>query len=91
MQNDLAGFRGRDFPGQDAVLEFDREQFRDVAALGDPGYAATAVIFGEVALGLALDPIDSPGGVLTPAVALGDTLVDRLHARGVELSVQRTG
>ncbi len=59
-----------------------------VAALGDPGYAATAVIFGEAALSLALDPLDSPGGVLTPAVALGDALVDRLHARGLELTVR---
>jgi short subunit dehydrogenase-like uncharacterized protein len=61
-----------------------------VAALGDPGYAATAVIFGEVGLSLALDPLDSPGGVLTPAVAVGDALVDRLHARGMELAVRRT-
>lgn len=61
-----------------------------VAAAGDPGYAATAVMFGEAGLALAVDPLDSPGGVLTPAVALGDALVDRLRARGVELAVTRT-
>ena len=61
-----------------------------VAAAGDPGYAATAVIFGEAGLSLALDPLTSPGGVLTPAVALGDALVERLRARSVELSVTRT-
>jgi short subunit dehydrogenase-like uncharacterized protein len=60
-----------------------------VAASGDPGYAATAVIFGESALCLAHDPLDSPGGVLTPAAGLGRCLADRLRARGVELSVTR--
>ena len=60
-----------------------------MAASGDPGYAATAVIFGESALCLARDPLDSPGGVLTPAAGLGRTLADRLRARGVELSVTR--
>jgi short subunit dehydrogenase-like uncharacterized protein len=61
-----------------------------VAAQGDPGYAATAVMLGESALCLGLDPLESPGGVLTPAVAMGDHLVDRLRARGFELSVART-
>jgi short subunit dehydrogenase-like uncharacterized protein len=60
-----------------------------VAASGDPGYAATAVIFGESALCLAHDPLGSPGGVLTPAAGLGRCLADRLRARGVELSVTR--
>jgi short subunit dehydrogenase-like uncharacterized protein len=62
-----------------------------VAAKGDPGYAATAVMLGESALALGLDPLDSPGGVLTPAVAMGDHLVERLRARGFELSVTRAG
>ena len=61
-----------------------------VAAQGDPGYAATAVMFGESALCLGRDPLTSPGGVLTPAVAMGDRLVDRLRTRGFELSVART-
>jgi short subunit dehydrogenase-like uncharacterized protein len=62
-----------------------------VAAQGDPGYAATAVMLGESALCLGRDPLTSTGGVLTPAVAMGDHLVDRLRARGFELSVARTG
>jgi len=61
-----------------------------VAAQGDPGYAATAVMLGESALSLGLDPLSCAGGVLTPAVALGDHLVARLRARGFELSVSRT-
>jgi short subunit dehydrogenase-like uncharacterized protein len=60
-----------------------------VAAQGDPGYAATAVIFGQSALSLARDALDSPGGVLTPAAALGDHLADRLRGQGFELSVAR--
>jgi short subunit dehydrogenase-like uncharacterized protein len=60
-----------------------------VAATGDPGYAATSVIFAESALCLACDRLDSPGGVLTPAAGLGRPLVDRLRSRGVELSVTR--
>jgi short subunit dehydrogenase-like uncharacterized protein len=62
-----------------------------VAAQGDPGYAATAVMLGESALCLGLDPLTSAGGVLTPAVAMGDHLVERLRARGFELSVRRIG
>ncbi len=61
-----------------------------VAAQGDPGYAATAVMLGESALSLGLDQLSCAGGVLTPAVAMGDHLVARLRARGFELSVSRT-
>ena len=58
-----------------------------VAAKGDPGYAATAVMLGESALCLAADELDSPGGVLTPAVAMGDALVERLRIAGMTLTV----
>jgi len=47
------------------------------------------VMIGESVLSLALDEGRGAGGVLTPAVALGDRLVDRLQARGFELSVSR--
>lgn len=60
-----------------------------IAAQGDPGYTATTIMFGESALCLASDPLTSPGGVLTPAVAMGDRLVDRLHGHGLQLSVAR--
>jgi short subunit dehydrogenase-like uncharacterized protein len=60
-----------------------------VAAQGDPGYAATAVMLGESALCLAEDGdrLPSGGGVLTPAVAMGDVLVERLRIAGMTLSV----
>ena len=54
-----------------------------VAAQGDPGYAATAVLFGESALCLALaGDLPGEGGVLTPATAMGGALVERLRAAG---------
>jgi short subunit dehydrogenase-like uncharacterized protein len=60
-----------------------------VAAKGDPGYAATAVMLGESALCLTLDDDRLPpgGGVLTPAVAMGDTLVELLRIAGMTLTV----
>lgn len=60
-----------------------------VAAQGDPGYAATAVMLGESALCLALDADRLPdaAGVLTPATGMGTALVDRLRARGFTLEV----
>ena len=60
-----------------------------VAAKGDPGYAATAVMLGESALCLAVDQdrLGSGGGVLTPAVAMGDALVERLRIAGMTLTV----
>jgi short subunit dehydrogenase-like uncharacterized protein len=63
-----------------------------VRAKGDPGYAATAVMLGEAALALVLDREalpPTPGGVLTPATALGDALVTRLRNAGFELSARR--
>jgi short subunit dehydrogenase-like uncharacterized protein len=60
-----------------------------VAAKGDPGYAATAVMFGESAMSLGTDALTGSGGVLTPAVAMGQHLVDRLCARGFEISVRK--
>ena len=60
-----------------------------VAAYGDPGYAATAVMLGQSALCLTEDGdrLGSPGGVLTPAVAMGDALVERLRNAGMTLTI----
>jgi short subunit dehydrogenase-like uncharacterized protein len=62
-----------------------------VAASGDPGYKATAMMLGEAALTLALDRDKLPDllGVLTPVTAMGDALVDRLRAAGMTLEVKR--
>jgi len=63
-----------------------------VAAKGDPGYAATAVMLGESGLALALDDDRLPprAGVLTPATGIGAPLVDRLRAAGFTFDVDRT-
>ena len=50
---------------------------------GDPGYAATARMLGES--GLCLADTEGPGGVLTPASAMGDDLVERLREAGMTL------
>ena len=63
----------------------DGRQYRgQVAAHGDPGYAATAVMLGEAALCLAHDEDRLPerAGVLTPATAMGTALTERLRAAG---------
>ncbi len=58
---------------------------------GDPGYKATSVLLGESGLALALDraKLSDLLGVLTPAAAMGDALLDRFPAAGVSLTVTR--
>jgi short subunit dehydrogenase-like uncharacterized protein len=60
-----------------------------VAAQGDPGYAATAVMLAESALCLVEDEPRLPAraGVLTPATAFGEVLVERLRKRDFTLTV----
>ena len=62
-----------------------------VAAQGDPGYAATSVLLGQSALVLLATRggAGRGGGVLTPAVALGDDLVEALRGQGFTLDVRR--
>lgn len=45
----------------------------------DPGYGSTSKMLSECALCLAQDDLRSPGGILTPAVAMGDALLGRLQ------------
>eukprot|EP00747_Dinoflagellata_sp_TGD_P058766 gnl/TRDRNA2_/TRDRNA2_151271_c1_seq3.p1 gnl/TRDRNA2_/TRDRNA2_151271_c1~~gnl/TRDRNA2_/TRDRNA2_151271_c1_seq3.p1 ORF type:complete len:168 (+),score=16.32 gnl/TRDRNA2_/TRDRNA2_151271_c1_seq3:163-666(+) len=62
----------------------------DSGTAGDPGYKATAQMCIEASLGLALDTKKLPdvgGGVLTPAVALGNVLFDRLSSSGMTFTV----
>ncbi len=50
----------------------------------DPGYGSTSKMISEAALCLNDTPrTQTPGGIWTPAAAMGDALVDRLAARGV--------
>lgn len=71
------------------TTETGRRYLATVAAQGDPGYAATAVMLGESALCLALDGPSLPAaaGVLTPSTAMGDALVGRLRARDFTMTV----
>ena len=58
---------------------------------GDPGYKATSVMLGECALALAFDrdKLSDLHGVLTPAAAMGDALLARFPAAGIELETAR--
>ncbi len=46
----------------------------------DPGYGSTSKMLAESAVCLALDDLDSEGGVLTPASAMAAALIARLQA-----------
>ncbi len=46
----------------------------------DPGYGATSKMIAESAVCLATDELSTPTGVLTPAVAMGEKLIERLQA-----------
>lgn len=60
-----------------------------IAAKGDPGYAATAVMLGEAVLALALDELPDAAGVLTPASGIGVRLADRLRTAGFRIETAR--
>jgi len=59
-----------------------------VAAPYDPGYGGTGVMLAESALSLASDDLPGRTGVLTPMVAMGEQLADRLRAHRFTLSVE---
>ncbi|MFJ2743328.1 saccharopine dehydrogenase family protein [Streptomyces sp. NPDC087440] len=54
---------------------------------GDPGYGETAKILAEAALSLAFDELPGTAGQVTPAVAMGDALVERLQGAGIRFRV----
>ena len=54
---------------------------------GDPGYDETAKMLSEAALCLAQDELPQRAGQLTPAVAMGDKLIDRLKRAGLRFEV----
>ena len=62
-----------------------------IAQRGDPGYKATSVLLGESGLALALDrdKLSDLRGVLTPAAAMGDALLERFPKAGVTLHAAR--
>ncbi|MEM7356751.1 MAG: saccharopine dehydrogenase NADP-binding domain-containing protein [Acidobacteriota bacterium] len=59
------------------------------ASGGDPGYGETSKMVAESALCLALDRDQLPEhfGVITPAVAMGDRLLERLRAAGMRFEI----
>ena len=50
---------------------------------GDPGYGETSKMLAESALCLAHDDLPQRAGQLTPAVAMGQALIDRLKRAGI--------
>jgi short subunit dehydrogenase-like uncharacterized protein len=54
---------------------------------GDPGYGETSKMLAESALCLAFDQLPERAGQLTPAVAMGDTLIARLRTAGLGFAV----
>jgi short subunit dehydrogenase-like uncharacterized protein len=58
---------------------------------GDPGYGETSKMLSEAALCLAHDELPSTAGQVTPAVAMGQALIDRLDANGISFRVVEEG
>ncbi|MCP2636475.1 saccharopine dehydrogenase NADP-binding domain-containing protein [Microbacterium sp. HD4P20] len=58
-----------------------------IAAPFDPGYGGTGVMLAESALSLAFDELPDRAGVLTPMVAMGPSLAERLRAHRFTLDV----
>lgn len=54
---------------------------------GDPGYGETSKMLAESALCLAHDQLPAAAGQLTPAVAMGQPLIDRLRRAGIQFRV----
>jgi short subunit dehydrogenase-like uncharacterized protein len=72
-----------DMPGEAVLVK--------VADRLDPGHGSTSKMLAESALCLAFDPLAGPGGILTPASAMGHALVDRLRAAGMTFEASRRG
>jgi short subunit dehydrogenase-like uncharacterized protein len=53
---------------------------------GDPGYGETSKMLSESALCLAFDSLPELSGQLTPAVAMGQPLIDRLVKAGIRFT-----
>lgn len=69
--------------------ERDGKKVRTLVKGGDPGYAETSKMLAESALCLVNDRADLPktAGVITPAVAMGQPLLERLQAAGISFEI----
>jgi short subunit dehydrogenase-like uncharacterized protein len=54
---------------------------------GDPGYTETSKMLAESGLCLAFDDLPQRSGQLTPAVAMGDALLERIQKAGISFEV----
>ncbi|HEY1523103.1 MAG TPA: saccharopine dehydrogenase NADP-binding domain-containing protein [Solirubrobacteraceae bacterium] len=54
---------------------------------GDPGYGETSKMLAQAALCLAHDQLPTTAGQVTPAVAMGQALIDRLQREGIKFEV----
>ena len=86
-------------PGEGPSLEERESGFYDILFVGetregqtirvgvsgkrDPGYGSTSRMIAECALTLTREGLDTPGGIYTPAPAMGDALIKRLEDAGV--------
>lgn len=61
----------------------------DFGGDSDPGYKGTSIMFAQSALALAQNDLPKRGGVLTPASAIADPLVNRLEAQGFTIDVRQ--
>ncbi len=57
---------------------------------GDPGYGETSKMLAQSALCLAHDELPERAGQLTPAVAMGQPLIERLKREGIRFEVTRS-
>ncbi|HVW30297.1 MAG TPA: saccharopine dehydrogenase NADP-binding domain-containing protein [Polyangiaceae bacterium] len=71
------------------VAESDGKKIQTEVSGGDPGYGETSKMLAESALCLALDRDALPArtGILTPAEAMGDVLIERLQRAGLRFAV----
>ena len=60
-------------------LEDQSNAFGKVIGDMDPGYGSTSKMLGETAVCLAKDSLPNSSGVLTPSIAMGDALLNRLQ------------
>ncbi|MGZ4201627.1 MAG: saccharopine dehydrogenase family protein [Thermoleophilaceae bacterium] len=69
------------------VAESDGTKVRTEVSGGDPGYGETSKMLAEAALCLAHDDLPKLSGMLTPAVAMGQPLLERLQRAGISFKV----
>ncbi len=69
------------------LAEADGSRLVSEVSGGDPGYGETSKMLSEAALCLAHDELPETAGQVTPAVAMGDALRQRLQRAGIRFEV----